>query len=157
MLNIYISEDGELKVTTERGDLKDSGTFRYSYDTLRDEATLICHFNLNNSNINPNTFFNYDRGKLNMSFDIDLYAGKNIAMHCPTKESAKIFLSYLKSKNKKWINNAEYDENVTLWDIYKSKSYYIFNLGMVVDEHYVKEHDSLILEFHNYDWSKYRK
>lgn len=58
-----------------------------------------------------------------MKFNIDKYMG-NYAMHCKTEEEAKIFLRYLDSVGRKWVDGTSYNQTEAWY-----KDIYILNKG----------------------------
>lgn len=59
-------------------------------------------------------------------FSLDYYEGK-YAMHCDTKEKAKIFCNYLHEKGRTWRNGKSY--TFLKWFTYEDETVYCFNHG----------------------------
>ena len=77
-------------------------------------------------------------------------------MHCPTKESAEIFLNFLSSLGKKWVSGEAYEYN-DRWDYYEFDTCYNFSTGTYGDLGYYKEESDYsyaILEFDDFDWGE---
>ena len=73
--------------------------------------------------------------------NLEDYKG-NYAMHCPTKESAKLFCNFLDENGREWENGRSYKE-YTFWGVYKNEG--MFN-GAERDE----EEELTILEIDDF-------
>lgn len=62
-----------------------------------------------------------------MKFNINKYMG-NYAMHCKTKEEAKIFCRYLDSVGRKWVDGTSY-MSMTKWSVHGPDTCYDFCNG----------------------------
>lgn len=90
--------------------------------------------------------FEWDKPKFDpKNFD------ENTAMHCPTLESAKIFLNYLDSVGKCWTDKVSYTEKDN-WSSHRDKTVYYFNSGQYCDTDYAHEEKHTVLEFDDFDW-----
>lgn len=86
-----------------------------------------------------------------MKFNINKYMG-NYAMHCKTEEEANIFLRYLDSVGRKWVNGTSY-MSMTNWSVYGHDTCYDFNGGTYCDKTYFLTRDYYtILEFSDFKW-----
>lgn len=86
-----------------------------------------------------------------MKFNINKYMG-NYAMHCKTEEEANIFLRYLDSVGRKWVNGTSY-MSMTNWDVYGHDTCYDFNGGTYCDKTYFLTRGYYtILEFSDFEW-----
>ena len=86
-----------------------------------------------------------------MKFNINKYMG-NYAMHCKTEEEAKIFLRYLDSVGRKWVNGTSY-MSMTNWSVYGHDTCYDFNGGTYCDKTYFLTCNYYtILEFSDFKW-----
>lgn len=77
-------------------------------------------------------------------------------MHCPTKESAEIFLKFLSSLGETWSSGDTYEDN-DRWDDYECDTCYRFSTGTYGDLDYYKEESDysfVILEFDDFDWGE---
>ena len=84
-----------------------------------------------------------------MRFNFDDYAhDSRYAMHCPTTEDAKVFLSYLKSIGKTWCTGADYldPSHIEAWT-----PYYLFVRGMRTAS---GTFDGFVLEFSDFEWTE---
>lgn len=78
---------------------------------------------------------------------------RNCVMHCPTEESAEIFLSFLSSLGKGWRTGDSYD-NCSHWQMYKEETCYRFVAGEYGDLAYFTEYNYTILEFYDFEWDE---
>lgn len=86
-----------------------------------------------------------------MKFNINKYMG-NYAMHCKTEEEAKIFLRYLDSVGRKWVNGTSY-MSMTNWSVHGHDTCYDFNGGTYCDKTYFLTCNYYtILEFSDFKW-----
>lgn len=86
-----------------------------------------------------------------MKFNINKYMG-NYAMHCKTEEEAKIFLRYLDSVGRKWVNGTSY-MSMTNWNVHGHDTCYDFNGGTYCDKTYFLTCNYYtILEFSDFKW-----
>lgn len=86
-----------------------------------------------------------------MKFNINKYMG-NYAMHCKTKEEAKIFCRYLDSVGRKWADGTSY-MSMTNWDDYDPDTCYDFNDGTYcVKRYFLTRNYYTILEFSDFEW-----
>lgn len=87
-----------------------------------------------------------------MKFDISNYEGGYVVMHCPTLESAKVFLDYLTSVGRTWNNGRSYQE-YDHWNDKREETCYRFNRGTYCDRsHYETEEECVILCFYDFEW-----
>lgn len=88
-----------------------------------------------------------------MKFNIDKYMG-NYVMHCKTEEEAKIFLRYLDSVGRKWVDGHSYI-SMTNWDAYGPDTCYDFYKGTYCNKTYFLTcYGYTILEFSDFEWTK---
>lgn len=86
-----------------------------------------------------------------MKFNIDKYMG-NYAMHCKTEEEAKIFLRYLDSVGRKWVDGTSY-MSMTKWSAYGPDTCYDFYNGTYCNKTYFLTcYGYTILEFSDFEW-----
>lgn len=86
-----------------------------------------------------------------MKFNINKYLG-NYAMHCKTEEEAKIFLRYLDSVGRKWIDGTSY-MSMTKWRVYGPDTCYDFYNGTYCNKTYFLTcYGYTILEFSDFEW-----
>lgn len=86
-----------------------------------------------------------------MKFNINKYLG-NYAMHCKTEEEAKIFLRYLDSVGRKWVDGTSY-MSMTKWDDYGPDTCYDFYNGTYCNKTYFLTcYGYTILEFSDFEW-----
>lgn len=86
-----------------------------------------------------------------MKFNIDKYMG-NYAMHCKTEEEAKIFLRYLDSVGRKWVDGTSY-MSMTKWSAYGPDTCYDFYKGTYCNKTYFLTcYGYTILEFSDFEW-----
>lgn len=81
---------------------------------------------------------------------------EHTVMHCPTKESAEIFLKFLSSLGKTWLSGDTYESNDRWYD-YEHDTCYRFSTGTYGDLDYYKEESDVsyvILEFDDFDWGE---
>ena len=83
-----------------------------------------------------------------MVFNIDNYKG-HFAMHCATAREAKEFCDYLDSLGKTWKSRETY-AMVTNWSIFKSRTCYLFNEGVISDLSYCKRDGYSVLEWSDF-------
>lgn len=79
--------------------------------------------------------------------NLDDYKG-DYCMHCPTEESAKLFLDFLNKNGRKWITNDSYEE--TYWETFKELTVYSFNEGGYCKLNYYKDRGYEILEIDDF-------
>lgn len=85
-----------------------------------------------------------------MKFNINKYMG-NYAMHCKTKEEAKIFCRYLDSVGRRWADGTSY-MSMTNWN-YGPDTCYTFNSGTYCKKTYfLTRNYYTILEFSDFEW-----
>jgi len=85
-----------------------------------------------------------------MKFNINKYMG-NYAMHCKTKEEAKIFCRYLDSVGRRWADGTSY-MSMTNWN-YGPDTCYTFNNGTYCKKTYfLTRNYYTILEFSDFEW-----
>lgn len=70
-----------------------------------------------------------------MKFNINKYLG-NYAMHCKTEEEAKIFLRYLDSVGRKWVDGTSY-MSMTNWSVHGPDTCYDFYDGTYCNKTYL--------------------
>lgn len=86
-----------------------------------------------------------------MKFNINKYMG-NYAMHCKTKEEAKIFCRYLDSVGRKWVDGTSY-MSMTKWSVYGPDTCYDFYNGTYCNKTYFLTcYGYTILEFSDFEW-----
>ena len=86
-----------------------------------------------------------------MKFNIDKYMG-NYAMHCKTEEEAKIFLRYLDSVGRKWVDGTSY-MSMTNWSVHGPDTCYDFYDGTYCNKTYFLTcYGYTILEFSDFEW-----
>lgn len=83
-------------------------------------------------------------------FQLEDYLG-NYAMHCNTKEKAKIFCDFLYDAGRTWHSGRSYKEKI-FWESYKKDTAYLFNEGLSRYVKDVKNAGYQILEFDNFNW-----
>ena len=82
-----------------------------------------------------------------MRFNFDDYShDSRYAMHCPTVEDSKVFLSHLKSIGKTWCTGDDYLNPV---HIEEWTPYYLFVRGMRTASAII---DGFVLEFSDFEW-----
>lgn len=93
-----------------------------------------------------------------MKFDVNDYKG-TYYMHCKTKEESDIFLEYLNSLGRKWVDGESYLSPGIYGTRYGKHVYdcYNFNCGQISSEGIIKDLnlDNRILEFSEFDWEGY--
>ena len=81
--------------------------------------------------------------------DLEDYKGE-YAMHCPTKESAKLFCNFLDENGRKWENGENYKDE-TNWDLFRTDNIYLFNEGLVdcraLSSYKILEIEDFIVDF----------
>lgn len=86
-----------------------------------------------------------------MKFNINKYLG-NYAMHCKTEEEAKIFLRYLDSVGRKWVDGTSY-MSMTKWSVHGPDTCYDFYNGTYCNKTYFLTcYGYTILEFSDFEW-----
>ena len=87
-------------------------------------------------------------------FNISDYVDEDVAMHCDTKEKARIFCEYLHRLGLTWASGMSYLKE-TDWSDRKKNTCYSFNEGQhsSVCWYVINGYD--ILEFDDFDWSDY--
>lgn len=86
-----------------------------------------------------------------MKFNINKYLG-NYAMHCKTEEEAKIFLRYLDSVGRKWVDGTSY-MSMTNWSVHGPDTCYDFYDGTYCNKTYFLTcYGYTILEFSDFEW-----
>lgn len=86
-----------------------------------------------------------------MKFNINKYMG-NYAMHCKTKEEAKIFCRYLDSVGRKWVDGTSY-MSMTKWSVHGPDTCYDFCNGTYCNKTYFLTcYGYTILEFSDFEW-----
>lgn len=86
-----------------------------------------------------------------MKFNINKYMG-NYAMHCKTKEEAKIFCRYLDSVGRKWVDGTSY-MSMTKWSVHGPDTCYDFCNGTYCNKTYFLTcYGYTILEFSDFKW-----
>lgn len=86
-----------------------------------------------------------------MNFNINKYMG-NYAMHCKTKEEAKIFCRYLDSVGRKWVDGTSY-MSMTKWSVHGPDTCYDFCNGTYCNKTYFLTcYGYTILEFSDFEW-----
>lgn len=84
-----------------------------------------------------------------MKFNINKYLG-NYAMHCKTEEEAKIFLRYLDSVGRKWVDGTSY-MSMTKWSVHGPDTCYDFYNGTYCNKTYFLTcYGYTILEFSDF-------
>lgn len=86
-----------------------------------------------------------------MKFNINKYLG-NYAMHCKTEEEAKIFLRYLDSVGRKWVDGTSY-MSMTNWSVHGPDTCYDFYDGTYCNKTYFLTcYGYTVLEFSDFEW-----
>lgn len=90
-------------------------------------------------------------------FNINKYKdsqSKCYAMHCETEEEARIFLKYLHSQGRKWVDNVNYMTRMS-YETYGSETCYFFNEGTYGGRDRMDISNEILLSFSDYDWEEY--
>ena len=74
-------------------------------------------------------------------------------MHCPTQESADIFLSHLSSIGESWCTGRSYIDD-SRWYDYEEETCYLFSIGEYGDYDYFESEGYEILEFYDFEWGE---
>lgn len=93
---------------------------------------------------------------MSKKFNLKNYNG-DVAMHCPTKESAEVFCDFLDKNGRKWECGKSYPEE-TKWEE-TNDICYLFNEGEFSDLDFCNEKEYgknryTVLEFYNFKWGK---
>lgn len=86
-------------------------------------------------------------------FNIEDYPDRDVAMHCPNVEDATIFLEYLDSIGRTWINGDRYRN--PRYNNYDSQTAYAFNRGQFGSVDFYLDNDYEVLSFGNFDWNEF--
>lgn len=90
-------------------------------------------------------------------FNINKYKdsqSKCYAMHCDTEEEARIFLKYLHSQGRKWIDNVSYMTRMS-YETYGSETCYFFNEGTYGGRDRIDISNEILLSFSDFEWDWY--
>lgn len=87
-------------------------------------------------------------------FDITNYINIDVCMHCYTEEEARVFLDFLHDSGRTWSSKDSYKGN-TEFKRYKENTCYAFNKGKYGRLEIFKNMGFIVLEFEDFDWSKY--
>lgn len=86
-----------------------------------------------------------------MKFNIEDYQDPNHAMHCPTEESARFFIGYLRQLGRTWKMGIPYNPEKTYYETHQEDTVYAFNRGCYGPAHSPYVHYK-VLEFYDFDW-----
>ncbi len=84
-------------------------------------------------------------------FSLEIYRGSCIAMHCKTREQAAIFLEFLHSKGREWLDGTPYI-SLDNYERYGSDTCYYFNKGTFGNIYHARHYHHRILCFDDFDW-----
>lgn len=85
-------------------------------------------------------------------FNISDYVDEDVAMHCDTKEKARIFCEYLHRLGLTWASGTSYLKH-TGWSKYKNNTCYNFKKCQYSSICWYIDNGYGILEFDDFDWS----